>query len=61
MRDELYQRANISIHAPREGCDGMQISNTVIETISIHAPREGCDIHRKFLITRQLNFNPRTP
>ena len=34
----------ISIHAPREGCDGvLRDGIEVIEIISIHAPREGCD------------------
>ena len=34
---------NISIHAPREGCDlPSQLQNSIL-TISIHAPREGCD------------------
>ena len=33
----------ISIHAPREGCD-TQLEDTPQQTlISIHAPREGCD------------------
>ena len=33
----------ISIHAPREGCDGRQIDFKIPSSISIHAPREGCD------------------
>ena len=38
-------RENISIHAPREGCDTMQNDiNHYQPCISIHAPREGCDV-----------------
>ena len=34
----------ISIHAPREGCDGRVLTFIdVLSHISIHAPREGCD------------------
>ena len=33
----------ISIHAPREGCDGCKVIELPIPSISIHAPREGCD------------------
>ena len=35
---------NISIHAPREGCDTAgHVDILRIDIISIHAPREGCD------------------
>ena len=33
----------VSIHAPREGCDGSGIVLIHIAEVSIHAPREGCD------------------
>ena len=34
----------ISIHAPREGCDFMEVNRILMGlNISIHAPREGCD------------------
>ena len=33
----------ISIHAPREGCDGSRPVRALHADISIHAPREGCD------------------
>ena len=36
----------ISIHAPREGCDGLPKCLLSVLVISIHAPREGCDITR---------------
>ena len=34
---------DISIHAPREGCDNSIIQRFAQSRISIHAPREGCD------------------
>ena len=34
---------NISIHAPREGCDRLLWMLLLPTQISIHAPREGCD------------------
>ena len=33
----------ISIHAPREGCDAARQCLGALAGISIHAPREGCD------------------
>ena len=41
----------ISIHAPREGCDG-QLRHILPDApdISIHAPREGCDIWMLYLV-----------
>ena len=43
MCSDIVFRGEISIHAPREGCD---LTDTIAQTriiISIHAPREGCD------------------
>ena len=38
----------ISIHAPREGCDFMEVNRILMGlNISIHAPREGCDGTRR--------------
>ena len=34
----------ISIHAPREGSDGIAIGAAEHRVISIHAPREGSDV-----------------
>ena len=43
--DMAKHRTDISIHAPREGCDrGADIAATEPVYISIHAPREGCDL-----------------
>ena len=37
-------REEVSIHAPREGCDtAITMSKIDTATVSIHAPREGCD------------------
>ena len=37
-------REQISIHAPREGCDSAKLFSDNATAISIHAPREGCDL-----------------
>ena len=42
MRKDL-RRAGISIHAPREGGDGVVSGEAADLIISIHAPREGGD------------------
>ena len=34
----------VSIHAPREGCDLLGESAVKQSEVSIHAPREGCDL-----------------
>ena len=34
----------VSIHAPREGCDDLWLAQEHACRVSIHAPREGCDI-----------------
>ena len=36
---------DISIHAPREGCDSLSLYSAATLWISIHAPREGCDLY----------------
>ena len=41
-----YQHGDVSIHAPREGCDEVGVVARPVEVVSIHAPREGCDILR---------------
>ena len=41
---EIMPYFNISIHAPREGCDIVRLAiRNDDHRISIHAPREGCD------------------
>ena len=51
----------ISIHAPREGCDPTGPVFLGYEPISIHAPREGCDWRLSGSSTCFHYFNPRTP
>ena len=42
--EKCYCLGAISIHAPREGCDGPSLCAVrKRQGISIHAPREGCD------------------
>ena len=36
--------ADVSIHAPREGCDLREAEVQAVLSVSIHAPREGCDM-----------------
>ena len=51
----------ISIHAPREGGDGMPADAIAILKISIHAPREGGDTARFRHVSAVHHFNPRPP
>ena len=55
--------AQISIHAPRAGCDIIRRTTLGFSRlISIHAPRAGCDVwtHRTPPMWT-FDFNPRTP
>ena len=52
---------NISIHAPRVGCDMWEFKEALPMTISIHAPRVGCDTAGNSRMCRCGYFNPRTP
>ena len=55
-------KVSISIHAPREGCDG---SGAIVRPgsldISIHAPREGCDVWHLADKYTQLPFQSTHP
>ena len=51
----------ISIHAPRAGCDLHPLVELHKLGISIHAPRAGCDLPRPAYPGRTVYFNPRTP
>ena len=51
----------ISIHAPRAGCDEINVKNLLFTAISIHAPRAGCDPEKAVHKLCRENFNPRTP
>ena len=58
---ELTGITDISIHAPRAGCDnehGIPVRDVVI---SIHAPRAGCDRSPAAYSSKIRHFNPRTP
>jgi len=52
---------NISIHAPRVGCDHIPLHHQYYCRISIHAPRVGCDSMARLTLPRSTHFNPRTP
>ena len=44
MQVPYIRITNVSIHAPREGCDYTIVSRNLTNiVVSIHAPREGCD------------------
>ena len=59
---DCLQSPVISIHAPREGCDGcIPQFPPQMPSISIHAPREGCDRGEHRRCVGGHNFNPRTP
>ena len=52
----------VSIHAPREGCDARARSLDELKLlVSIHAPREGCDQTKKDKSSEIECFNSRTP
>ena len=40
----LFCELEVSIHAPREGCDHYGVDVPRGRGVSIHAPREGCDV-----------------
>ena len=52
----------VSIHAPREGCDtDAHFWMRGLPQVSIHAPREGCDRLRDGSAFKAISFNSRTP
>ena len=51
----------ISIHAPREGCDKAIESAFGSASISIHAPREGCDVNGIGGISGRIQFQSTHP
>ena len=58
---ELLKDYLVSIHAPREGCDKTEHTDSIVLGVSIHAPREGCDLRHLWLERRGNCFNSRTP
>ncbi len=53
--------AEVSIHAPRVGCDGAWLVAPMWWRVSIHAPRVGCDRLCPAPRLLLLGFNSRTP
>ena len=51
----------ISIHAAREGGDGLGCGQRAGVKISIHAAREGGDCPRGTCLFLRQDFNPRRP
>ena len=61
MPKELELKHNISIHAPRAGCDELERIIKEREAISIHAPRAGCDAADKTLNNKRTVFQSTHP
>ena len=60
--DACRRRYDVSIHAPREGCDILRLLHKgVVWEVSIHAPREGCDSTLAVTYSSLGRFNSRTP
>ena len=60
--DGILVRLDISIHAPREGCDAdLHGSSSGDPTISIHAPREGCDANKMGTSMQMIQFQSTHP
>ena len=53
--------ADVSIHAPRVGCDLRGLTNYPVPEVSIHAPRVGCDDIPGGRALDVSSFNSRTP
>ena len=51
----------VSIHAPREGCDGDVRWWRDHAGVSIHAPREGCDALPRYVFWRNAGFQSTHP
>ena len=61
-RNQIINKSEISIHAPRAGRDGEQHEELRLrDAISIHAPRAGRDHDRPDGLPRKGDFNPRAP
>ena len=59
---QVQQRLiDVSIHAPREGCDEIIPRAHACPLVSIHAPREGCDKALTSSDIAKVCFNSRTP
>ena len=58
---EITRYREISIHAPREGCDRRTYGLSCRNAISIHAPREGCDACNTRLHDDDVKFQSTHP
>ncbi len=56
-----HNGGQISIHAPREGCDNSSAPSLSTIAISIHAPREGCDLVVPQDIQTTINISIHAP
>ena len=54
-------KTNVSIHAPRAGCDIGTSRRPRSTLVSIHAPRAGCDQKQHIVVQPYYGFNSRTP
>src|ERR1035441_1598113 len=59
--DSWYMRSPVSIHAAREGGDGLHAQAAAFQSVSIHAAREGGDSAQCPHHTQAGCFNPRRP
>ena len=59
--NRILMGLNISIHAPREGCDLIHDILFRELKISIHAPREGCDAGNPTAFTLAAGFQSTHP
>ena len=58
----LLLDGEVSIHAPRVGCDEMRLAERLQSfRVSIHAPRVGCDQTAPSELGAVGGFNSRTP
>jgi len=62
MAFDMFDKAKISIHAPRKGSDIGDKGRLSVTGISIHAPRKGSDqLSAASIPPMQYHFNPRSP
>ena len=52
--------ANVSIHAPNEGSDALEVTHDLRREVSIHAPNEGSDSTSHSFASPYSGFNPRS-
>ena len=60
-RAELRTRSDVSIHAPRAGCDCAEIRVQAKLYVSIHAPRAGCDSESLSNIVKTISVSIHAP